>query len=84
MRQRLTPDSLNKIEAELTELDRFIINIQGKKLRPSQCYRFIADPPHILFNTNCPSGLSLKIQAILEKYTVRDEPGDQPANQTVN
>ena len=80
MRQRLTPDSLNKIVEELNELDHSIINIHGKKIRASQCYRFIADPPHILFNTSCPYGLSLKIQAMLEKYTVRSETGSQPAN----
>ena len=83
MRRRLTTDSLNKIVDELNELDRFVINMHGKKLRPSQCYRFMPDPPHLLFNTNCPSSLSLKIQAIVEKYTAQDEP-DQPANQKAN
>ena len=83
MRRQLTPDSLDKIAEELNDLDRFVINIHGIKLSPSQCYRFIPDPPHLLFNANCPSSLSLKIQAIVEKYISRDEP-DQPANQTVN
>lgn len=57
---------------ELDQLDNFIININGKRLYPSQCYRFLHDPPHVLFNTNCPAGLTQKIQEIVEKYTVEE------------
>jgi hypothetical protein len=69
--RRLAPDMLEKVKAELGELDRHLVEIGGKKLKPSQCYRFEADPAHILFNTNCPEDLKQKIQAILSKYSIR-------------
>ena len=69
--RRLSPDMLEKVKAELGELDRHLVEIGGKKLKPSQCYRFEADPAHILFNTNCPEDLKQKIQAILSKYSIR-------------
>ena len=69
--RRLSPDMLEKVKAELGELDRHHVEIGGKKLKPSQCYRFEADPAHILFNTNCPEDLKQKIQAILSKYSLR-------------
>ena len=69
--RRLAPDMLEKVKAELGELDRHLVEIGGKKLKPSQCYRFEADPAHILFNTNCPEDLKQKIQAILSKYSLR-------------
>jgi len=55
--RRLSPDILEKVKAELGELDRHLVEIGGKKIKPSQCYRFEADPAHILFNTNCPEDL---------------------------
>lgn len=73
MRRSLTPDVLEKLRAELGELERQSVNVNGKKLKPSQCYRFGADPAHILFNTNCPEGLRQKIQSIFSKYTTFNE-----------
>ena len=69
--RRLAPDMLEKVKVELGELDRHFIEIGGKNLKPSQCYRFEADPDHILFNTNCPQDMKQKIQAILSKYSIR-------------
>lgn len=66
--RRLSPDMVEKVKAELGELDRHFVEIGGKKIKHSQCYRFEADPAHILFNTNCPEDLKQKIQAILSKY----------------
>jgi len=73
MRRRLSPDLVEKVKAELGELDRQLVEINGIKLKPSQCYRFESDPAHILFNTNCPDGLKQQIQAIFSKYTVFNE-----------
>jgi len=75
MRQSLSWDALEKVKAELGELDRHFVEINGKRLKPSQCYRFVEDPAHILFNTNCPEGLKKKIQSILTKYIRTDETG---------
>lgn len=75
MRRSLSWDVLEKVKLELGELDRHFVEIDGKQLKPSQCYRFEIDPTHILFNTNCPEGLRRKIQAILSKYIPTDETG---------
>lgn len=72
MRRSLAPDIVEKIRAELGELDRHHVVIDGKNLKPSQCYRFEMDPAHVLFNTNCPEGLRQKIESILSKY-IADE-----------
>ena len=64
-----------KVKTELGELDRHFVEIDGKRLKPSQCYRLGVDPAHILFNTNCPEGLRQKIQSILSKYLPADETG---------
>ena len=69
MNKSLSPDVVEKVKAELNELDRHYVEINGVKLKPSQCYRFDADPVHVLFNTNCPEGLRKQIQSILSKYT---------------
>lgn len=69
----VSPDILEKVKAELGELDRQFIEIDGKLLKPSQCYRFDLDPAHVLFNTNCPDDLKKKVQSILSKYLRPDE-----------
>ncbi len=73
MRNTLPVDILEKVKFELGELDRHFVEIDGKRLKPSQCYRFESDPAHLLFNTNCPEGLKAKVQAILSKYITPDE-----------
>jgi hypothetical protein len=59
---------IEKLKAELGELDRDAVIIDGIHLKPSQCYHFDIDPVHVLFNTNCPDSLKEKVQAILLKY----------------
>jgi hypothetical protein len=59
---------LNQMRAELASLDTDKIKIDGKWLKPSQCYHLGVNPGHILFNTNCPDTLKEKIQSILSKY----------------
>ena len=59
----------NKLKAALDELDQEWVEIDGAKVKPSQCYHVDANPPHVLFNTNCPDSLKQKIQEILSHYT---------------
>lgn len=59
----------NKLKEALEELDHEWVEIDGTKVRPSQCYHVDANPPHVLFNTNCPDSLKQKIQEILSHYT---------------
>ena len=53
---------------ELEALDEQPVLVDGKTLRPSQCYHLGVDPTHILFNTNCPETLREKLNGILAKY----------------
>jgi len=73
MRKSLSPDRVKKLKEELGELEREFVQIDGKQLKPSQCYRFNTDPVHVLFNTNCPESLKKKINSIISKYTMPEE-----------
>lgn len=64
---------LNQLKDELNDLDREFVDVDGIKLKPSQCYRFETDPAHILFNTNCPGELKNRIDALMMKYLPQDE-----------
>lgn len=64
---------LDKVQAELNELDHELVEIDGHPMKPSQCYHFSTDPAHVLFNTNCPDSLKERVQAILHKYIPADE-----------
>lgn len=65
----------NELRDELTALDRETVEIDGARFKPSQCYRLEMNPPHVLFNTNCPEELKQKLQSILSKYTPNAETG---------
>jgi hypothetical protein len=69
---------LDKVKAELDSLDRELVDVNGNKLKPSQCYHFNINPTHVLFNTNCPDSLKEKVQAIISKYIPPDESGTYP------
>lgn len=69
--------NLKSIQLELESLDRDLIDVDGKQLKPSQCYHFEVDPLHLLFNTNCPSRLREKINAIVTRYIPEYEAGLQ-------
>jgi hypothetical protein len=73
MRTSLSPGIVKRLRAELGELEREFVQIDGKRLKPSQCYRFNPDPVHVLFNTNCPESLKKKINSIISKYTNPEE-----------
>lgn len=72
----MSTELLYQVQAELAKLDHELVEIDGKQLKPSQCYHLETDPAHVLFNTNCPESLKEKIQAILFKY-IPDESRSQ-------
>jgi hypothetical protein len=72
----IDPTALYQLKSDLADLDREWVDIDGAKLRPSQCYYLGADPLHILYNTNCPDELKQRVQSILSKY-IPDESGAQ-------
>ena len=61
------------IKAELDELNKTYLKIDGGVLHPAACYYFNTNPPHILYNTNCPDILKEKIKAIVSKYRKDNE-----------
>jgi hypothetical protein len=62
------PSIVEKVKAELSELEREYVEVGGRRLKPSQCYHFDTSPLHVLFNTNCPDTLKEKVEAILFKH----------------
>ena len=42
-----------------------------------QCYHFETDPPHVLFNLNCPEELQTRVRNILAMYTPLHESHSQ-------
>ena len=66
--QKLNRSGIERIKAELSELDRQLIDADGIQLKPSQCYHFGIDPLHVLFNTNCPDDLKQKVQKIISRH----------------
>jgi hypothetical protein len=73
------PDDPNernsRLQKELEQLDTEWVEIEGRKIKPSQCYHVDLDPLHVLFNTNCPDDLKQKVEAILSKFDQEDEGG---------
>jgi hypothetical protein len=69
----MNPEIVNKVKAELAELDREMVEVDGNMLKASQCYHFDLQPMHILFNTNCPDKVKSKVQAILSRYFPANE-----------
>jgi len=61
------------IQYELGKLEKKLVLLDGKLIKPSQCYRFSANPPYILYNTNCPEELMEEIETILLKYKDKNE-----------
>ncbi|HTL09242.1 MAG TPA: hypothetical protein VL307_13325 [Chitinophagaceae bacterium] len=66
------------IQQELDELEEQLVMLEGKMIKPSQCYRFSLNPPYVLYNTNCPDKLMEQIEGILLKYKEIHEAGNQP------
>jgi len=66
--RNIKPNTAEAIKRELELLDLYVIDVKGNLLKPSQCYHVEMDPPHVLFNTNCPSALKADVINIIKKY----------------
>lgn len=60
--------NLENLVSDLQALDNELVDIEGNKLKPSQCYHLETEPLHMLFNTNCPDSLKEKLRAIVAKH----------------
>ena len=68
MDTRITKEYQDRLMEELRQLDAEAVDVDGKKMKPSQCYHWEADPAHLLYNTNCPQDLKQRLQQIISKY----------------
>jgi hypothetical protein len=55
---------------ELEKIEEAVVVLDDKELKPSQCFHIESDPPHVLFNENCPESLKIRINEILRRYGV--------------
>lgn len=69
MSKTIQPHALEMVKAELMQLDNESLLLDGKYIKPSNCYYFGSNPLHVLYNTNCPESLKEKIETILDKYS---------------
>ena len=58
----LSNSALDQIQQELEAL-------KDQWTEAGKCYYFQTDPPHVLFNVNCPEELEERVRDILFKYT---------------
>jgi hypothetical protein len=69
----LLKQPIDQLREDLDRINRVWMNIDGTELSANQCYHFETDPPHFLFNINCPETLQQKLKDILHKYFPGDE-----------
>jgi hypothetical protein len=68
-------NTIEQIKEELDIIDQEWVDVPGGKIEAGQCYHFESDPPHLLFNLNCPESLQKKLKDIISKYLPPDENG---------
>jgi hypothetical protein len=59
---------IDKLRDDLDLLNKEWRDIEGSPLSANQCYHFETDPPHFLFNLNCPDNLRLELNDLLFKH----------------
>ena len=59
---------MDSLRDDLDILNKEWRNIEGTPLSASQCYHFETDPPHFLFNLNCPDNLRQELNDLLSKH----------------
>jgi hypothetical protein len=66
---------IDQLREDLDILNRDWMDIEGSNLSANQCYHLETNPPHFLFNLNCPETLQQKLKSILDKYFPKNENG---------
>jgi hypothetical protein len=60
--------SIDGLRDDLDLLNKEWRDIEGNPLSANQCYHFETDPPHFLFNLNCPDNLRQELNDLLLKH----------------
>jgi hypothetical protein len=71
----LLKQPLDSLRDDLDLLNKEWRDLKDCKLSANQCYHFETDPPHFLFNLNCPDTLRQKLQILLSKHFPEYENG---------
>ena len=71
----------DELRSELENLDKELIEADGVKLKPSQCYRITDNSLQVIYNTNCPGALRETIESILSKYAKDNSENYPPAGE---
>jgi hypothetical protein len=53
---------------ELAALDGDVIDIDGARYKPSECYVVSTDPVRVSFHAHCPLLLRERIEAIVDRF----------------
>jgi hypothetical protein len=53
---------------ELAALDADVIDIDGARFKPSECYVVSTDPVRISFHDHCPLLLRERIEAVVDRF----------------
>ncbi len=69
----VSAQTIELIKNELHLLDQEWTDEFDTTLKSHQCYHLELDPPHFLFNLNCPESLKIKLSYILAKYLEEKE-----------
>jgi hypothetical protein len=71
----LPQTEIAKLKMALDELDNIPVYLDGHQLKPSQCYHLELNPPHVLFNTNCPENIRERVNRIFQQFIQQYETG---------
>ena len=58
------------IKGAMEALGNNTITVDGVETQANRCYYFSLNPPHVLFNDNCPESLKESILSIFSYYDV--------------
>jgi hypothetical protein len=70
-----SPEIIDQLKEALSQLDQYPFYLNGRLVKASQYYHLEFDPPHILFNTNCPEVIQESVRGILRKFIPEYETG---------
>lgn len=70
MQAAIQPQQAQALKHAMEQLGNQTVTIDGVEVEACKCYYFSLNPPHVLFNDNCPELLKQDIQAIFNYYQV--------------
>ncbi len=66
----IEPGRKEAVKAAMEELGNRTIIINGVETNACSCYYYSLNPPHVLFNDNCPEMLKEEIRSIFRYFEI--------------